>query len=43
MPHSAAGMRTEPPVSVPRPAGTMRAATAAAVPPDEPPGMRVGS
>ena len=40
MPHSAAGTRVEPPVSVPRPLGTMRAAIAAAVPPDEPPGMR---
>lgn len=40
MPQSAAGMRVEPPVSVPRPLGTTRAAMAAAVPPDEPPGMR---
>ena len=43
MPHSAAGMRVEPPVSVPSPLGTMRAAMATAVPPDEPPGMRVRS
>ena len=43
MPHSAAGTRVEPPVSVPSPAGAMRAAMAAAVPPDEPPGMRVRS
>ncbi len=43
MPHRAAGMRVDPPVSVPRPAGAMRAAIAAAVPPDEPPGMRVWS
>src|SRR5437763_5754444 len=48
-PHSAAGCRTEPPVSDPSAAGTMRAATAAAEPPDEPPatqsrfhGLRVG-
>src|SRR5437763_10505627 len=48
-PHSAAGCRTEPPVSEPSAAGTMRAATAAAEPPDEPPatqsrfqGLRVG-
>ena len=38
MPHSAAGWRIEPPVSVPVAAGAMRAATAAAEPPDEPPG-----
>ena len=43
MPHSAAGMRTEPPVSEPMPPGTSRAATATPVPPLEPPGMRVGS
>ena len=43
MPFSAAGMRTEPPVSVPRPAAAMRAAMALAVPPEEPPAMRVGS
>ena len=33
MPFSAEGMRTDPPVSVPRPAGTIPAAMAAAVPP----------
>jgi hypothetical protein len=33
-------MRIEPAVSLPNPKGTMRAATAAAVPPLEPPGMR---
>ena len=38
MPHSAAGWRIEPPVSVPVAAGAMRAATQAAAPPDEPPG-----
>src|SRR5579859_7191384 len=41
MPHtplSAAGCRMEPPVSVPVAAGAMRAATAAAEPPEEPPG-----
>ena len=35
---SAAGWRIEPPVSVPVAAGNRRAATAAAEPPDEPPG-----
>src|ERR1700694_1295449 len=43
MPQKAAGCRTDPPVSDPRAAGTMRAATAAADPPDEPPGTRVVS
>src|SRR5579864_4744396 len=40
MPHSAAGTRTDPPVSVPMPAGANRAATASAVPPLDPPGIR---
>ena len=39
-PHSAAGMRTEPPVSVPRPPGRRPAPTIEPVPLDEPPGMR---
>src|SRR6266542_4820093 len=39
-PHSAAGCRTEPPVSEPNATGTIPAATAAAEPPDEPPGTR---
>jgi hypothetical protein len=43
MPHSAAGWRIEPPVSVPVAAGARRAATAAAEPPEEPPGTRRGS
>src|SRR5918911_824999 len=43
MPHSAAGWRIEPPVSVPIAQGTSPAATAAALPPDEPPGTRVRS
>src|SRR5215813_4122697 len=38
MPQNAAGWRIEPPVSVPVLPGTMKAATAAAEPPDEPPG-----
>ena len=38
MPQNAAGWRMEPPVSVPVAAGVRRAATAAALPPDEPPG-----
>ena len=42
-PHSAAGTRTEPPVSVPIAAGTSRAATAALEPPLLPPGMHRGS
>ena len=38
MPRKRAGWRIEPPVSVPVAAGTSRAATAAAEPPEEPPG-----
>src|SRR5258708_4411990 len=41
MPQSAAGTRVDPPVSDPRPQVTMPAAIAAAVPPEEPPGIRV--
>jgi hypothetical protein len=40
-PHSEAGWRIEPPVSVAVAAGARRAATAAAEPPEEPPGMAV--
>ena len=40
MPHSAAGMRQEPPVSVPRPPQAMASATETAAPEEEPPGMR---
>src|SRR5689334_11975040 len=43
MPQNAAGWRTDPPVSEPRATGTMPAATAAAEPPDEPPGTRSGA
>ena len=39
-PHRAAGWRIEPPVSVPMPRGAWYAATAAAEPPDDPPGTR---
>src|SRR5207237_9087961 len=39
-PESKAGSRTEPPVSDPSAPGTMRAATPAADPPDDPPGTR---
>src|SRR5680860_1227837 len=39
-PHKAAGWRMEPPVSVPIAMGACRAATAAADPPEEPPGTR---
>src|SRR5512139_1124615 len=42
-PHSDAGWRIDPPVSVPTPAKHMAAATAAAVPPEDPPGIRVRS
>ena len=40
IPHSAAGWRIEPPVSVPIAHGASPAATAAALPPLEPPGTR---
>src|SRR5919204_3172142 len=40
MPQSAAGCRIEPPVSVPIAQGARPAATAAALPPEEPPGTR---
>src|SRR3954447_2144597 len=40
MPHSAAGWRIEPPVSVPIDHGARPAATAAAEPPELPPGTR---
>src|SRR5437588_12189327 len=43
MPHAAAGMRMEPPVSVPIVASAMPAATLAADPPLDPPGDRDGS
>ena len=39
-PHRAAGWRTEPPVSEPSAIGTMPPATAAALPLEEPPGVR---
>ena len=42
-PHRAAGWRIEPPVSEPRASGANPAATAAAEPPEEPPGTRSGS
>src|SRR5262249_56765214 len=42
-PQNAAGRMIEPPTWVPMAAGTMRAATAAAEPDDEPPGVRAGS
>src|SRR5262245_30434629 len=40
IPHRLAGWRIEPPVSVPRETGARHAATAAAEPPDDPPGVR---
>ena len=40
MPHIAAGMRTDPAVSVPVVTGTIRAASAAADPPLDPPAER---
>ena len=39
-PHQAAGIRMEPPASVPSAKGTNPSATAAALPPDEPPVLR---
>ena len=39
-PFHAAGMRTDPPVSVPIAQGAIRAATATPEPEDEPPGVR---
>ncbi len=42
-PQNAAGCRTDPPVSLPRAARTTPAATAAAEPPELPPGTRSGS
>src|SRR5215210_779093 len=43
IPQSAAGWRIEPPVSVPIAQGARPAATAAAEPPEDPPGTRVRS
>ena len=42
-PQQAAGMRTDPPVSVPRATSAWPVATAVADPLDDPPGTRVGS
>ena len=42
-PQNEPGWRTDPPVSDPNPIGHMPAATAAADPPEEPPGVRDGS
>src|SRR5947207_9962728 len=42
-PHKAAGWRMEPPVSEPNPSGANPAAIAAALPPLDPPGTRLGS
>ena len=42
-PHAAAGIRTEPPVSVPSASGTIPAASAAALPLLEPPATRSGA
>ena len=42
-PQQAAGIRIEPPPSEPVAHGTIPAATAAAEPPEDPPGVRVGS
>src|SRR5690242_21862246 len=43
MPQYAAGIRTEPPVSVPRASAHAPAATSAADPPEDPPEVREGS
>src|SRR5688500_11614506 len=42
-PHNAAGWRMDPPVSLPSPSAAKPAATAAALPPLDPPGTLVGS
>ena len=42
-PHSAAGIRTEPPVSVPIATAAKPSATETGAPEDEPPGMRARS
>ncbi len=42
VPHICDGTRREPPRSLPRPSGVMPLASAAASPPEEPPGVRVG-
>ena len=42
-PQAEAGMRIEPPPSLPCAKGTMPAATATPAPPEEPPDVRVGS
>ena len=43
IPQTAAGCLIDPPVSVPIPSGASNAVTAAAEPPDEPPGTRLRS
>src|SRR5438128_1641867 len=43
IPHHAAGLRIDPPPSVPIASGANPAATAAPAPPDEPPGVRPAS
>jgi hypothetical protein len=43
IPQNDAGWRIDPPVSVPVAAGARRAATATALPPEDPPGTRVRS
>ena len=43
LPQYAAGRMMEPPTCVPMAAGSIRAATAAAEPDEEPPGVRAGS
>src|SRR3954454_1029075 len=43
MPQNAAGIRIDPPVSLPSASAAPPVATATALPPEEPPGMRPGS
>lgn len=43
IPQNWAGIRSEPPRSLPRPSGVIPVARATASPPDEPPGVRAGS
>jgi len=42
MPQALAGLRSEPPMSLPKPIGLMPLASAAASPPLEPPAVRPG-
>ena len=43
MPQQLAGLRNEPPMSLPSPTGDIPDASAAASPPEDPPAVRIGS